>query len=184
MDGAGTGPAGKAPIRAALLEARRRRPAGELAAQRALLRTIVLARSAQAGWRCVAGYEPLRTEPGSTELLAGWQELGVTVLVPIVLPDDDLDWVRWHPDPEPRPSLGPAAITRAEAVFVPALAVATDGTRLGRGGGSYDRALARVGDVPVVALLFDGELAENLPRDPWDRPVTAVATPSGWTDLR
>lgn len=132
----------------------------------------------------MAGYEPLRTEPGSVELLAGWHGLGISVLVPVLLADADLDWTHWHPDPDrPRPMLGPASIARAEAIFVPALAVAGDGTRLGRGGGSYDRALARVGDVPVVALLFDGELTEFLPHDPWDRPVSAVVTPSGWTEL-
>ena len=187
MDSAGAGPAGtadKASFRAAALAARRERTAAELAAQRAALREIVLRRCTQAGWRCVAGYEPLRTEPGSVELLAGWHGLGISVLVPVLLPDRDLDWAHWHPDPDrPRPVLGPGSISRAEAVFVPALAVARDGTRLGRGGGSYDRALARVGDAPVVALLFDGELAQTLPRDEWDRPVTAVVTPSGWTDL-
>jgi 5-formyltetrahydrofolate cyclo-ligase len=40
-----------------------------------------------------------------------------------------------------------------------------------------------VADVPVVALLFDDELTDTVPRDVWDRPVTAVAAPSGWTEL-
>ena len=57
--------------------------------------------------------------------------------------------------------LGAAAIAEADTVFVPALAVARDGNRLGRGGGSYDRALRRVpAGVPVVALLFDDELVD------------------------
>jgi 5-formyltetrahydrofolate cyclo-ligase len=176
--------AGKASVRAAVLAARRERAVDELALQRAQLRAVVLGRCVDEGWRCVAAYEPMRTEPGSVELLAGWHGLGISVLIPAPLPDNDLDWEHWHPDPErPRPVLGPAAIANAEAVFVPALAVARDGVRLGRGGGSYDRALARVGDVPVVALLFDGELMDALPRDQWDRSVTAVATPSGWTEL-
>jgi 5-formyltetrahydrofolate cyclo-ligase len=64
-------------------------------------------------------------------------------------------------------------------VLVPALAVDHRGQRLGRGGGSYDRALARVGErVPVVALLFDGELIDQVPAEPHDRPVSAVALPS------
>jgi 5-formyltetrahydrofolate cyclo-ligase len=176
--------ANKEAVRAAVLAARRQRGGGEIAAQRAQLRALVLARCVREGWRCVAAYEPMRTEPGSVELLAGWHGLGISVLIPTLLPDNDLDWAHWHPDPDrPRPALGPAAIASAEAVFVPALAVARDGVRLGRGGGSYDRALARVGDVPVVALLFDGELVDGLPHDQWDRSVSAVATPSGWTDL-
>jgi 5-formyltetrahydrofolate cyclo-ligase len=52
--------------------------------------------------------------------------------------------------------------------------------RLGRGGGSYDRALGRVPvGTFVCALLYDGEVLDDVPRGPHDRPVTAVATPSG-----
>ena len=51
---------------------------------------------------------------------------------------------------------------------------------LGRGGGSYDRALARVPPgTPVVALLYPDELRASLPAAPHDRPVTAVLTPTG-----
>ena len=76
------------------------------------------------------------------------------------------------------------AIGRAEAVLVPASAVAPDGTRLGRGGGSYDRALRRcTPGTPRIALLFDDELVAELPRDDWDEPVTAAVRPLGWTDV-
>jgi 5-formyltetrahydrofolate cyclo-ligase len=52
------------------------------------------------------------------------------------------------------------------------------GNRLGRGGGSYDRALARVGgQVPTIALLYDGELLPDVPAEPHDRTVRAVAQP-------
>jgi 5-formyltetrahydrofolate cyclo-ligase len=63
---------------------------------------------------------------------------------------------------------------------VPALAVGRDGTRLGRGGGSYDRALARVpAATPVVALLYEDELLETVPAEPHDRRVSAAVLPSG-----
>jgi 5-formyltetrahydrofolate cyclo-ligase len=63
-------------------------------------------------------------------------------------------------------------------VLVPALAVDESGNRLGRGGGSYDRALARVGgQVPTIALVYDGELVGRLPAEPHDRPVRAAASP-------
>ena len=62
--------------------------------------------------------------------------------------------------------------------------MARDGTRLGRGGGSYDRVLRRIpAGIPVAALLFEGELVDELPSDDWDMPVTAVVTPAGWYEL-
>ena len=70
-------------------------------------------------------------------------------------------------------------------VLAPALAVDHAGNRLGRGGGSYDRALARVGPlIPVIALLYDAELLGHVPAEPHDTPVRAAARPgSGITWL-
>jgi 5-formyltetrahydrofolate cyclo-ligase len=67
---------------------------------------------------------------------------------------------------------------------VPALAVDRTGRRLGRGGGSYDRALGRVPvGTPVCALLHDGEILDVVPSEPHDRLVSAVATRRGVTLL-
>lgn len=167
-------PADKASLRAAFGARRRHRTPEQLAELRAAIRTHVLGHCT---WTSVAGYAPMRTEPGSNELLEQLQARGVQVIVPLVLDDRDLDWTRYA-DTQP---LGVDTIARVDAVLVPALAVARDGTRLGRGGGSYDRALARVATgTQVVALLFDDELVEELPREQWDVPVSAVVTPSGW----
>ena len=63
-------------------------------------------------------------------------------------------------------------------MLVPALAVDAAGRRLGRGGGSYDRALARVGPlVPLIALIYDDELVEHVPAEGHDVPVRATARP-------
>src|SRR6476619_5989582 len=65
-------------------------------------------------------------------------------------------------------------------VLVPGLAVSPAGMRLGRGGGSYDRALARVPvDTFTCILLYDDEVGLDVPVAPHARPVTAAATPSG-----
>src|SRR5262249_57983584 len=109
----------------------------------------------------------------------------------VLLPDGDLDWASYEgPDslaagprgllePGPaEPRRGPGAIARADLVLVPALAADRSGNRLGKGGGSYDRALARVGGlVPTVALLFDGELLDEVPAGPHDVPVRLAAQP-------
>ena len=101
----------------------------------------------------------------------------------------DLDWASYEgPDslrPGPRgltepaePPRGVAAVSRASLVIVPALAVDRRGVRLGRGGGSYDRALARVGpQVPTIALLYDAELLAQAAAAPHDQRVRLVARP-------
>lgn len=140
----------------------------------------------------VAAYIARTGEPDTAPLLQELARRGVQVLLPILLPDMDLDWgldedARVHSTLTPRlvePSgrrLGVAGIARADVVVVPALAVDRAGYRLGYGGGCYDRALARARpDAVRVALLHDGELSEEpLPHEPHDQRVQAVATPAG-----
>ena len=178
MDG---GSDDKARLRADLLAGRQARSPADLEAARAAIRARVLDRAASLS--CVAAYVPLRTEPGSVELLAELRATVTSVLVPLTLPDRDLDWVEWSSDGA-GPALGVEAIGRADLVLVPALAVARDGTRLGRGGGSYDRALTRcLTTATLVALVFDDEVLDWLPSDPWDVPVGAAVTPGGWLPL-
>lgn len=178
MDGAERS---KDELRAELSARRRRRTPGELETARAAIRQTVLERAV--GVECVAAYVPLRTEPGSLELLAELGGRGVRVLVPITLPNRDLDWTHWSPG-IPGDPLGHDAIGSAALVLVPALAVALDGTRLGRGGGSYDRALRRADPAAMVAaLVFDDEVRAELPSDSWDVRVAAAVTPAGWAGL-
>jgi 5-formyltetrahydrofolate cyclo-ligase len=113
------------------------------------------------------------------------------VLLPLLLSDNDLDWASYEgPDSlsggphgllQPtEPPRGPAAVTSADLLIVPALAVDRGGHRLGRGGGSYDRALARVGPaVPTIALIYDGELLDKVPAGRRDQRVRMVARPRG-----
>jgi 5-formyltetrahydrofolate cyclo-ligase len=77
----------------------------------------------------VASYRPLPGEP-RPPVVDG-------ALLPVLLPDGDLDWER------DGVRLGVGAVADAALVLVPAVAVDRAGVRLGRGGGSYDRALAR-----------------------------------------
>lgn len=152
----------------------------------------------------VAAYRPFGAEPGARlapELPERLAER-YRVLLPVTLPDNDLDWTELGIETHgagaahrsrrgmaltgPRgaeavaPTHGVTSIERAEAVVVPGLAVSHSGIRLGRGGGCYDRALARLDrSVPVVALLRDGEFGLAVPTEVHDRPVTGVITPSG-----
>ncbi|MBW8481706.1 5-formyltetrahydrofolate cyclo-ligase [Actinomadura parmotrematis] len=139
----------------------------------------------------VAAYVSVGAEPDTRSLLFALWKRGTYVLLPRLLPDGDLDWASYEGPgslaPGPRglleptePPRGTAAVASADVVLVPALAVDRTGTRLGRGGGSYDRALARVGPaILTVALLHDGELVDELPAEPHDQRVRAALTPSG-----
>ncbi len=183
----------KARLRRDLLARRAQRPDAERAATAAALARALVAGLAGAG--TVAAFVPDATEPGAGQLPGALAVLGARVLLPVVpATGRDLEWAV-HDGPlapgrfgllEPTgPRLPPAAIGEAEVVVVPALAVALDGARLGRGGGYYDRALARARpDAVLVSPVHDDELVEALPVQPHDRPVSAVVTPSGgWQAL-
>ncbi len=76
---------------------------------------------------------------------------------------------------------GAESLKEADLIVIPALAASADGTRLGQGGGWYDRALMhRSPTTPVVAVIFDDEVVEAglIPAEPHDVPVDAIVTPT------
>jgi 5-formyltetrahydrofolate cyclo-ligase len=185
--------AAKAALRERHLARRKDRSPAERSAAAAALTTALL--RGLAGARTVAAYVPEEIEPGHGRLPAAFRQLGARVLLPVVPAEGrELAWAvdTGHLAPgrfgllEPvGPRLGPTAIGTADVVVLPALAVARDGVRLGRGGGYYDRALQHARpDAVLVALLFDDELLDELPTGAHDQRVTAVVTPSGgWQAL-
>jgi 5-formyltetrahydrofolate cyclo-ligase len=193
-DGAGEGNAAtvvdKASLRRQLTAARAAMPAAGRTADGRLIRDHVLGLPEVSAAGSIAAYYSAGTEPDTHGLIFALWKRGSYVVLPVLLPDGDLDWASYEgPEslaPGPRgllqptePSRGLATVARASVVLVPALAVDARGRRLGRGGGSYDRALARVGpQVPTIALLYDDELVDQLPAEPHDRPVRAVARPA------
>lgn len=118
-------------------------------------------------------------EPPAGPLLDALLDRGIRVLLPITLPDLDLDWAE-ATDPD-QSALGRVAVAEVALAFIPGLAADLTGTRLGQGGGCYDRVLPRLRPgTPVVVLLHPGEYAaQPLPRESHDRPVDAVLTAEG-----
>ncbi|MBB5786392.1 5-formyltetrahydrofolate cyclo-ligase [Jiangella mangrovi] len=190
----------KRALRERILARRSEFDATALAAAGQGLRDVVLALPELARAHTVALYVSVGREPGTGPLIEALSDDGVEVLLPVLLPDGDLDWAAYtgprglvtaargllEPDGD---RLGPAAVASASALLVPGLAVDRHGHRLGRGGGSYDRVLARQLAVspPVFTcvLLHDGEVLDiPIPREPHDVPVDAAATPSGAQRLR
>lgn len=181
----------KVAARDRLLTARNRRPLSEVGeAAREIARHLLTSEPVRRA-ATVAAYVSVNGEPGTGPLLDGLRAAGKRVVLPVTLPDLDLDWAVYTGPDDLAPAryglleptgdrLGVDAIGTADVVLVPALAVSPTGVRLGRGGGCYDRALGRV---PVgtftCALLYDEEVGVDVPVEPHDRPVLAAATPTG-----
>lgn len=184
----------KAELRARLLEARRALTTGERQAAGAALVQRVRDWEPLASAGTVAAYASMGTEPGTHDLLDALHTEGTRVLLPVLQDDNDLDWAdyagpgtlectpRGLLEPTGR-RLGPQAVTQARVVLLPGLAVDGQGTRLGRGGGSYDRVLERLAAAeahPVLAvLLYAHEVVDTVPREPHDHLVDAAVTPEG-----
>ncbi len=183
----------KTAMRDQLLTTRNRRPllARSEAAREIALHLIEAPEVRRAA--TVAAYVAMGPEPGTAQLLQALVAAGKRVLLPVVLPDLDLDWAAYTGDQGLAPArfgllepvgerLGPESVATADAVLLPGLAVSSRGERLGRGGGCYDRALGRV---PVgtftCVLLYDDEVGVEVPVEAHDRPVTAAAHPAGIT---
>lgn len=144
---------------------------------------------ADQGYRRIAAYVSTDDEPSTEMLLEVCAEVGVRVWVPRVA-GDELEWVEFDWDaleegpfgiPQP---IGPSEPLDVEAMIIPAVACAHDGTRLGRGKGFYDRALSNVPKrVPIIALVHDEELYESLPSEAHDRKVDWVSTCSALLEV-
>ncbi|MQY04112.1 5-formyltetrahydrofolate cyclo-ligase [Actinomadura macrotermitis] len=180
----------KSMMRSRLLSARAALGADTRAAAARSMRDELLAVPEVEMGGTIAAYVSIGDEPDTRSLLFALWKRGAYVLLPLLLPDGDLDWASYEgPDslaPGPRGLLqptekprGPGAVASADVVLVPAVAVDRTGMRLGRGGGSYDRALARVGPaILTVAPVYDAELVDVLPAEPHDQRVRAALTPS------
>lgn len=194
-----------------LLARRRAVPAAERERDAVGLADAVVAACAGLPAGPVCAYVPIGAEPGSPAMLDALRGAGREVLVPLV-PDRARDtgagaggtgaagsrvlgWGRYlgagslvsGPLGLRRPSgsgLGPGAIVGAVLVLVPALAVDRAGTRLGRGGGWYDRTLPlAAAGTALLAVVRDVEVVDQLPREPHDVPVTGALTPLGGVRL-
>jgi 5-formyltetrahydrofolate cyclo-ligase len=183
----------KVALRDQLLTARRRQPLAAIPLNATTIAAHLMDTEEVRRAATVAAYVSVSLEPGTGPVIEQLHALGRRVILPVLRPDDDLDWAAYTgPDGlvaarrgllEPvGPRLGVEAIATADVVLCPGVAVDRTGMRLGRGGGSYDRALGRVPvGTFVCTLLYDGEIVDRVPAAAHDRRVNAVVTQKGVT---
>lgn len=173
-----------------LLAQRRRVPASvRFAEALSLAGQLTSGRIVRPG-QTLCGYVPTGSEPGSAQMLDDIADYGVRVLLPVVTGPGPLDW-GWYAGRDSLRAgayglqepigerLGTTALRIADLVLVPALAVDRVGTRLGRGAGHYDQSLSLAAPgTPLVAVVRDQELFEELPWEPHDVRMTGVLTPN------
>ncbi|MGV0624708.1 5-formyltetrahydrofolate cyclo-ligase [Mycolicibacter minnesotensis] len=181
----------KSALRARLLADRRAVPAAQREAEAAALAEHLERLAGDA--ETVCAYAPVGSEPGSTEMLTGLARRGVRVLLPVVRTEADgtplaLLWGQYRPESlttarfgllePPQPWLDGQALAEADLVVVPAVAVDRRGARLGRGAGFYDRSLHfRRPQIPLIAVVRDSELLDEVPAEAHDVPMTHALTP-------
>ena len=144
---------------------------------------------------CVALFAPLPSEPDIHPLIEeAWAE-GKRVVLPLMLEESPVPELAWHeiksweevviPGPQGLREPDPAVclkvpLAEIECVFVPGIAYDTEGFRLGRGGGFYDRFLSLAPtELPRIGLMFAQQMVPLVPREPHDHPLQTIITENG-----
>ena len=134
-------------------------------------------------------YVSVAGEPSTREILADLLKRGRRVWVPVTLPRgelarrrlcrlEDLTEADRFGIPIPAGATQPLFPGDCDLAIVPGLLFGKDGSRLGHGGGYYDRFLQQFFGFSL-GLCREENLMEHVPMEPHDRYVDAVASPGG-----
>ena len=136
----------------------------------------------------VAAYWRIRDELDCQPILVKLMDSNQKVVLPVVMgPEEPLDLRVWEQGASLYESgfgtLAPSDLApRAEPdiVIMPLLGFDNRGTRLGYGGGYYDRTLASMSKKPIlVGLAFAAQELDRIPREPHDVPLDIIVTEAG-----
>ena len=136
----------------------------------------------------VAAYVGLDSEVPIWLLVEALTKRGTTVLLPVLEADDSLTWGAFAPGSTlvagrkgiRQPASGASSeLSAAQVVVVPGVCYDNRGNRLGRGGGSYDRALRKLpAGITTIGLALDSDVVGNVPVEPHDQQVQLIVTPT------
>jgi len=146
--------------------------------------------------RILAGYVPLPGEVPVLHLLRSWHRRGGECVLPqVVYRDRHMNFAQWVPGhplirnkifnffepPDTTPPILP------DILFVPMLCCDILGTRLGFGGGFYDRTLSflrtKKPEVFAIGVVWQDMIVPYLPREKHDQHVDAVLTEETYYQL-
>ncbi|MEM7220779.1 MAG: 5-formyltetrahydrofolate cyclo-ligase [Pseudomonadota bacterium] len=137
----------------------------------------------------VAGYVAMDGELDPANALAALRARGVATLLPKLGEDgskhmafavcDDVTQLVAGPHGTTQPDEDAPCLTPG-LILLPCVGIDARGTRLGFGGGYYDRYCARQPSALRIALAHDCQRAAHIPDEDWDMPMDAALTESGW----
>ena len=135
----------------------------------------------------VATYHPAGGEADPAEfdlaVLAARGELALPHVHDRAVPLRFLAWSRntpLVPGPfGPQPPADAPEVT-PDIILTPLVGFDRRGTRLGQGGGHYDRAFAAIPQAWRVGVAWSVQEVDALSPDPWDVPLHAIATEKEW----
>ena len=136
----------------------------------------------------VAGYWKIKDEIDCQPIIVRLMDSLQPVCLPVVLGDDQpLSLRLWEPHaPLYEAGFGTLAPNEfapqvePDIIIMPLLGFDSAGTRLGYGGGYYDRTLDRLGKKPrLIGLAYAAQELDAIPREPHDVPLDMVITERG-----
>ena len=139
----------------------------------------------------VAGYHTHRDEADPALLLQALARMGAHIAFPRVTAKDAALEFHRVPDGE---ILHPGTYgihepldhwprVTPDILLVPLLAYDDRGTRLGYGGGYYDRTLSGLSAARAIGIAYAGQRVDILPRDAHDCRLDAILTENGLTEF-
>lgn len=195
MSEEGSATAAKRALRRRLRAERRARDPQDLARASAAIARAAAGVPWLAETRCLAGYVASDGEPDVGAILAAARRRGAVTLLPRLRPDGDLDLVVCADlgadalvrsangvlEPSGR-AVEPSDLAGPAVLLAPAVALDGCGGRLGRGGGGYDRLLARLRPRAwrIIGVCVEAQVLDRLPTQAHDQPVDALLTEAGF----
>lgn len=176
----------KAELRTLLRQRRRNIPA--LQREQAAAATAARIRELP-GWQScqrLALYSPADAEIDPQPIARAARARGIALFLPVIQPGRNLLFARWEPGqalhanhlgiPEPPADAERCPVDAIDIILLPLVGWDRSGSRLGMGGGFYDRTLHNARPGLVTGLGYAAQESPRLPRENWDIGMDYVLT--------